>query len=167
MEVIQKGRTISIRPTDKLPVHATLRDAGIILVLIWAVFVVLVVFFAHDPSRIIPYFGALTLLVVVPLASGLWIKQARHNREVVVDGNRGLLLVKSPGRRQRFALDKIKTLQVKKYRYKTNLLLHRLEVELTSGRTALLIGDVQDEQSLVALGQKIGDVLNKPFAALK
>jgi hypothetical protein len=167
MEVIQKGKTIFIRPSHKLPVHDILRDGGIILALVWAVFGVLVLFFDHDPARMIVYFAAITLLVVFPLAIGLWIKPARHKREVVVDGNQGLLLVKSPGRRRQFGLDKIKALHIRKYRCGTNLPLHRLEVELTSGRNTLLIGGVRDEQPLVSVGQKMGEILDKPFELLK
>ena len=51
MEVVEKGKTISIKSNRKLPFKDLLVDAGFILILVWGVFTVLVVFFSERSLR--------------------------------------------------------------------------------------------------------------------
>jgi len=165
MEVLEKGKTLSIKAGKRFPIKKTLVDAGIVLILIWGIFTYLVLFLSQQGRELFPYFIAITLLLVVPLVSGILIRQSRHYREIVFDGERGVLFLKGVWSWRQLSFHEIKTLQVEKYRFKRNLLLYRLEVILSSGKTLRLIQDVPEKEALNSLSKKAGALLKKPFKA--
>ncbi len=52
MEVLRKGKTITLRHSATLPLRKTALDGALVLALIWGVFVVLVRFLGHTGSAI-------------------------------------------------------------------------------------------------------------------
>ena len=64
---------------------------------------------------------------------------------------------------QQVSFHEIKALQVEKYRFKRNILLYRLDVVLSSGKTVRLIQDVPEKEALHSLAKKAGALLKKPF----
>ena len=163
MEVLEKGKTLSIKAGQRFPIKKTLVDAGIVLILIWGIFTYLVLFLSQQGREILPYFIAITLLLVVPLVSGILIRQSRHYREILFDGERDLLSVRGVWRRRQFSFDEINELQVNKYRFKKKLFLYRFDVALSSGKTLRLIQDIQDKEGLCLLGQKVKRLARKPL----
>lgn len=163
MEVLEKGETISIHPGQKFPITKVMKESGIVLILIWGVFVVLVLFFLRTGREILPYFIAFTLLLVVPLVSAILIRQSRYYRTVVFDGERGVLSLQGIWRRREVPFDKIAGFQVNRYRFKRDVFLYRLEVVLCSEKILRLIQDVPDKGALSSLGEKIRDLVQKPL----
>ena len=164
MEVLEKGKTVSIKAGQRFTIKKTLVDAGIVLILVWGIFAYLVLFLSQKGAEILPYFIAITLLLVVPLVAGILIRQSRQYREIVFDGESGVLTFKGLWSRRQVSFGEIKELQVEKYRFKRNLLLYRLDVVLSSGKTLRLIQDVQDKEALRSLGKKASTLLKKPIS---
>lgn len=163
MEVLEKGKTLSIKAGQRFPIKKTLVDAGIVLILIWGIFTYLVLFLSQQGRELFPYFIAITLLLVVPLVSGILIRQSRHYREIIFNGERGVLSLKGVWGRRHVSFHEIKGLQVNKYRFKRYVFLYRLDVVLSSGKTLRLIQEVPDKEALYSLGKKAGDLIKKPF----
>ena len=163
MEVLEKGKTILIHAGQKFPIKSLLVDAGIVLILIWGVFAVLVLFFSQAGREMFPYFFAVTLLLIVPLVSAILIRRTRHYREVLFDGESGVLSLKGMWRSWEISFNEIKGFQVNRYRYKRDLFLYRLDVVLSSGNTFRLIQDVPDKGALSSLGKRLRDLVKKPF----
>ena len=163
MEIIEKGHTISIHAGKRFPFKKIFVDAGIAVIFVWGVFCVLVIFLSHDAGRLLPYFIAITLLLTIPLAAGVLIRQSRHFGEILIDGEKRHLSLKSLWRKQQVSFDDIKEFQVDKYRIKTGLFLYRLEAVPFSGKPLRLIQDVPDKQSLRSLGKKIEKLVDKPL----
>ena len=163
MEVLEKGKILSIKAGQRFPIKKTLVDAGIVLILIWGIFTYLVLFLSQKGRELFPYFIAITLLLVVPLVSGILIRQSRHCREIIFNGERGLLSLKGVWSWQQVSFHEIKALRVEKYRFKRNILLYRLDVVLSSGKTVRLIQDVPEKEALNSLAKKAGALLKKPF----
>lgn len=163
MEVLEKGKTLAIKAGQRFPIKKILVDAGIVLILIWGIFTYLVFFLSQQGREILPYFIAITLLLVVPLVSGILIRQSRHYREILFDGERDLLSVRGVWRRRQFSFDEINELQVNKYRFKKKLFLYRFDVALSSGKMLRLIQDIQDKEALCLLGQKVKRLARKPL----
>ena len=163
MEVLEKGKTLSIKADQRFPIKKMLVDAGIVLILIWGIFTYLVLFLSQQGSELFPYFIAITLLLVVPLVSGILIRQSRHYREIIFDEEKGLLSLKGVWSWRQVSFHEIKALRVEKYRFKRNILLYRLDVVLSSGKTIRLIQDVPEKEALNSLCKKAGDLLKKSF----
>jgi len=163
MEVLEKGKTISIHPGQKLPISRMLVDAGGVLALIWGVFAVLVLFFSQAGREILPYFIAITLLLLGPFVGGILIRQSRQYSTILFDGESGMLSVKGFWGSWRVPFDEIREFQVNKYRFKRNILLYRLEVLLSSGKILRLVQDVPDKGSLRSLAEKLADLVKKPL----
>lgn len=163
MEVLEKGKSISIDAGKKFPIKDMLGEAGIVLILIWGVFAVLVRFFSHAGGQILPYFIAIALLLVVPLVSVILIRQSRHYGRILFDGERRVLSFRGLWRRQQVSFDEIRGFQVNKYRFKRDLFLYRFDLVLSSGKTLRLIQDVADKGSLYSLGEKVGDLVKRPL----
>ena len=163
MEVLEKGKILSIKAGQRFSIKKILVDAGIVLILIWGIFTYLVLFLSQQGREIFPYFIAITLLLVVPLVSGILIRQSRHYREIICDGERGVLSLKGMWSWRQVSFHEIKALQVEKYPFKRNILLYRLDVVLSSGKTIRLIQDVPKKEALNSLCKKAGALLKKPF----
>ena len=163
MEIIEKGPRISINAGKRFPFKKLLTDAGIAIFFVWSVFYVLVIFLSHDAEALLPYFIAITLLLIIPLAAGVLIRQSRHYHEILIDGEKRHLSLKSLWRKQQVSFDAIKEFQVDKYRIKTGFFLYRLEAVLFSGKPLRLIQDVPDKQSLRSFGKKIEKLVDKPM----
>ncbi|CAB1063721.1 hypothetical protein D1BOALGB6SA_8505 [Olavius sp. associated proteobacterium Delta 1] len=164
MEIIEKGHTISINAGKRFPFKKILADAGIAVVFIWGVFYVLVIFLSNDAGELLPYFIAISLFLIIPLAAGVLIRQSLHYGEILFDGEKRHLSLKSLWRKQQVSFDDIKEFQVDKYRIKTGLFLYRLEAVPFSGKPLRLIQDVPDKQSLRSFGRKIEKLVNKPLS---
>jgi hypothetical protein len=163
VEIIEKGQSILINAGHKFPFKKILVDAGIVIALVWGVFVFLVRFLAHDIRELLPYFMALTLLLIIPLISGVLIRHSRHYGEILIDGEKRLIFLKSLWRKRQVSFDDIKEFQVNKYRVRTGLFLYRLEAVLGSGKPLRLIQDVPDKQSLRSFGRKMEKLVDKPL----
>jgi hypothetical protein len=164
MEIIEKGHTISIHAGKRFPFKKILVDAAIFLILVWGVFSIFVIYLSYPTRVILPYFIAITLLLLIPFVSGVLIRQYRHYGEILIDGERRCLFLKSLWRKQQVSFDDIKEFQVDKYRIKTGLFLYRLEAVPLSGKPLRLIQDVPDKQSLQSFGRKIEKLVNKPLS---
>lgn len=164
MEIIEKGHTISIHAGKRFPFKKILVDAGIAVAFVWGIFYVLVVFLSHDAGELLPYFMALTLLLIIPLISGVFIRHSRYFGEILIDGEKHLISLKSLWREQQVSFDDIKAFQVNKYRMKANLFLYRLEAVPFSGKPLRLIQDIPDKQSVRSFGRKIEKLVNKPLS---
>lgn len=162
MEIIEKGPTISINAGKRFPFKKMLVDAAIILILVWGVFSILVIYLSYPARVILPYFIAITLLLLIPFLIGVLIRQYRHYHEILIDGDKRHLSLKSLWRKQQVSFDAIKEFQVDKYRIKTGLFLYRLEAVPFSGKPLRLIQDVPDKQSLRSFGKKIEKLVDKP-----
>ena len=163
MEIIEKGLTISINAGKRFPFKKLLVDAGIAIISVWGVFYVLVIFLSHDAGRLLPYFIAITLLLILPLTAGVLIRQSRHYGKILIDGEKRHLSLKSLWRQQQVSFDDIKEFQIDKYRIKRGLFLYRLEAVPFSGKPLRLIQDVPDKQSLRSFGKKIEKLVDKPL----
>jgi hypothetical protein len=163
MEIIEKGQTISINAGKRFPFKKILVDAGIAVVFVWGALCVLVIFLSHDAGGLFFYFIAITLLLIIPLAAGVLIRQSRHYGEIFIDGQKRHLYLKSLWRNQQVSFDDIKEFQVDAYRTKPGLFLYRLEAIPFSGKPLRLIQDVPDKQSLRSFGRKIEKLINKPL----
>ena len=163
MEVLQKGKTISINPGHKFPAGKLLGEAAIILLFIWGIFTVLIVFFSRNVNVILPYFVAITLLLIIPLISGILIRLTRHYKKLIFDGEKNVLNVKGLWRWRNIAFDEVKGFKVNKYRIKKGLFLYRLDIVLVSGKNIRLIKDVPDKEALCSLGKKVGALAKKPL----
>ncbi len=161
MEVIEKGKTISVHGTEKVPVKKIVVDAAIVLIVIWGVFAFLVLYFRQPSRGLLPYFIAITFLLFVPLVSGLLIRQSRYHRDIVFDGEKKVLSLKGIWRVWQISFDEIREFQVKKYRLKRDIFLYRLDVRLASGKIRRLIHDVPDKEVLSSLGEKVGRLVGK------
>ncbi len=162
MEVVEKGKTISIRAGQTFPLTKMLVDAGFVLILVWVVFAVLVFFFSRTSGELLPYFIAITLLLLVPLVTGILIRQSRQYRTVLFDGESKMLSIWSMWRSQEISFDQIKEFQVNGYRFKRNIFVYRLDVVLSTGKILRLIQDVPDQEALSILGEKVEDLVKKP-----
>ena len=163
MEIIEKGPTISINAGKQFPFKKILVDAGIAVIFVWGVFCVLVIFLSHDAGGLFPYFIAITLLLIIPLAAGVLIRQSLHYGEILIDGEERHLSLKSLWRQRQVSFDDIKEFQVNKYRIKSGLFLYRLEAVPFSAKPLRLIQDVPDKQSLRSFGRKIEKLVDKPL----
>lgn len=163
MEVLEKGKSISIYTGEKSPIKDILVDAGIVIILIWGVFTVLVYFFSQDAGEMLPYFIAITLLLVVPLISGILIRQSRRYREIHFDGERKVLSLRGVWRSWQVPFEEIRGFQVNKYLFKRDLFLYRFEVLLSSGKTLRLVQDVPDSEPLRSLGEKVRELVKRPL----
>ena len=164
MEIIEQGQTISIDAGKQFPFKKILVDAGIAVVFVWGVFCVLVIFLSHDAGGLLPYFSAITLLLIIPLVAGVLIRHSRHYGEILIDGEKRHFSLKSLWRKQQVSFDDIKEFQVNKYSIKRGLFLYRLEAVLYAGKPLRLIQDVPDKQSLRSFGRKIEKLVNKPLS---
>ena len=164
MEIIEKGKTISIIAGQQFPFKKILVDAGIVIVFVWGVFCILVIFLSHDVGEILPYFIAITLLLLIPLVAGILIRQFRHYDEILINGEKRFIFAKGLWRKQQTSFDDIKEFQVNKYRFRKGQFLYRLEAVLASGKPLRLIRDVPDKVALCSLGNKAGDLANKPLS---
>ena len=162
MEIIEKGATISINAGKGFPFKKLMVDAGIAIFFVWGVFFALVIFFSHDAGELFPYFIAITLLLILPLAAGVLIRQSRYYVEILIDGEKRHLSLKNLWRKQHVSFDDIKEFQVDKYRIKRGLFLYRLKAVPFSGKPLRLIQDVPDKQSLRSFGKKIEKLVDKP-----
>ena len=163
MEIIEKGPTISIYAGKQFPFKKILVDAGIAVIFVWGVFCVLVIFLSHDAVELFPYFIAITLLLIIPLAAGVLIRQSLHYGEIIIDGGKRHLSLKSLWRKRQVSFDDIKEFQVDKYRNKAGFFLYRLEAVPFSGKPFRLIQDVPDKQSLRSFGRKLEKLVDKPL----
>ncbi len=163
MEVVEKGKTISVHGAEKVPVKKILLDAVILLILIWGVFAALLLFSSQPGWGLLPYFIAITLLLTVPLVSGVLIRQSRYHRNIFFDGEEKVLTLRGIWRAWQISFDEIREFQVKKYRLKRDVFLYRLDVRLASGKIRRLIQDVPDKGVLSSLGEKIGRLVGKPL----
>ncbi|UCE52252.1 MAG: hypothetical protein JSV31_23790 [Desulfobacterales bacterium] len=163
MEIIEKGQSILIHAGHKLPFKKILVDAGIVVVFLWGIFCILVIFLSHDAGELLPYFMAITLLLIIPLVAGVLIRQSRHYGEILIHGEKKLIYAKGLWRNQQTPFDDIKEFQVNKYRVRTGRFLYRLEAALFSGKPIRLIQDVPDKQSLRSFGRKMEKLVNKPL----
>jgi hypothetical protein len=164
MEVVEKGKTISIKSNRKLPFKDLLIDAGFILVIVWGVFTVLVAFFSQDAKEIVLYFTAISLLLVIPLVVAILIRQLRQFQEILFDGKNSILSLKGLWRQRRIAFKDIKAFQISTYHPKRGTTLYRFEAALLSGSVIRLIQDVPDIGALNPLGKKVGDLTKKPLS---
>ena len=164
MEIIEKGHTISINAGKRFPFKKILVDAGIAAIFIWGVFYILVMFLSHDAGELLPYFIALTMLLTIPLAAGVLIIQSRHYSEILIDGEKRHLSLKSLWRKRQVSFDAIKEFQVHKYSSKTGIFLYRLEAVPFSGKPLRIIQDVPDKQSIRSFGARIEKLVKKPFS---
>ncbi len=162
MEVFEKEKTISIQPTKDLSAKKIIAEAGMALLLIWGVFTLLVTFFSQPSQGLLPYFMAISLLLVIPLVVGLMMSQHRRSRTALIDGNSGVLTLKVLWRSDQVAFDEIKEFRIRKYRYKRGLFLYRLEVVILSNKPLILVRDVPNQDALRTLAKKIGQLANKP-----
>ncbi len=142
-------------------------DGGIVLILIWGVFAVLVLFFSQAYGEILPYFIAMTLLFIVPFVSGILIHHSRHPRMIVFDGDAGVVSLKRIWRSRQVPFDKIREFQVNRYRFKRNIFLYRFEAVLSSGRVLRLIQDVPEKEALCGLAEKAAGLARKPMKACR
>ncbi len=163
MEIIEKGPTISINAGKQFPFKKILVDAGIAVILVWGLFSILVIYMSYPVRVILPFFIAITLLLIIPLVLGVLIRQYRHYGEILIDIENKFIVAKWPWRKQQISFDDIRDFQVQKYRIKTGLFLYRLEAILLSGKSLRLIQDVPDQQSLCSFGRKIEELVNKPL----
>ncbi|MBW2408222.1 MAG: hypothetical protein JRF72_00385 [Deltaproteobacteria bacterium] len=166
MEIIEKGHTLSIKAGKRFPFKKILVDAGIAVGFVWGVFYVLVTFLSHDAGELFPYFSAITLLLIIPLAAGVLIRHSRHYAEILIDGQKNHLSLLNLWREQQVSFDDIKEFQVNKYRTKPGLYLYRLEAVPFSGKPLRLIQDVPDKQSLRSFGKKLEQLVNKPLTII-
>lgn len=163
MEIIEKGQSISIIAGQKFPFKKIFVDAGIVLILVWGVFSILVVYLSHPVREILPYFFAITLLFFITLVAGILIRQSRHYDEILINGEKRFIFAKGLWREQQTSFDNIKEFQVNKNRFRKGQFLYRLEAVLASGKPIRLIQDVPDKQSLRSFGRKIEKLVNKPL----
>jgi len=163
MEIIEKGHTISINAGKRFPFKKILVDAGIAVILVWGVFSILVIYLSYPVRVILPYFIAITLLLLIPLVSGVLIQHYRHYGEIFINSENKLIVAKWLWRKQQISFDDIREFQIKKYRIKTGLFLYRLEAVLFSRKSLRLIQDVPDKQALRSFGRKIEKLVNKPL----
>jgi hypothetical protein len=162
MEVLEKENAISIRTGKNWPIPKTLAEAGGVLSLIWGMFAVLVLFYSQASREILPYFIAVTLLLLVPLISAIVVSQSRHYRTILFDGEKGVLSLSGVWRSRQVPFDTIREFQVNRCRSKRGLFLYRLDVVLASGKVFRLIQDVPDRGVLRSLGEKVGNLVKKP-----
>ena len=163
MEIIEKGQSFLINAGRGFPFKKIFVDAGMAFIFVWGVYCVLVIFLSHDAGELFPYFIAITLLLIIPLAVGVLIRQALHNSEILIDGQKRHLSLKSLWRKRQVSFDDIKEFQVDKYRIKAGLFLYRLEAVPFSGKPLRLIQDVPDKQSLRSFGRKLEKLADKPL----
>jgi hypothetical protein len=163
MEIHERGDTLSIQPGQKIQLGGTLWPAAGILILIWAVFGVLVSFYSRRTGEILPYFVAVSLLLMVPLVLGLLIRQSRYHKMIRFDGSKGLLCLDGMWGSRRVPFDMIERFEMEQYRLKRDILLYRLIVRLVSGKTLRLVQDVPDRESLCILGERVGRLARKPL----
>lgn len=161
MEIIETDSSIVIRADQKFPFKSILIDAGIVLALVWGIFGVMIIYFAHPSGQILPYFLAITLLLLVPLVAGILFRYSRHYYEIFINGEKRAILVKGYWHKQQASFDDIKEFQVNKYRFRKDRFLYRLDVILTSGNPIRLIQDVPDERSLRSFGRRMQNLIKR------
>ena len=162
MEILEKEKILSIQPTKDFSAKKILAQAGIALLLIWGIFTLLITFFSQPSQGLLPYFIAISLLLVVPMVFGLLMSQYRRNRTAFIDGNSGLLTLKVLWRSDRIAFDEIKEFRIRKYRYKRGLSLYRLEAVILNSKPLILVRDIPNQDALRTLAKKIGQLADKP-----
>ena len=163
MEVREKGKSISIHTGEKSPIKNILADEGIVIILIWGVFAVLVYFFSQPSGEMLPYFIAITLLLVVPLVFGILIRQSRRYKEIHFDGERKVLSLRGVWRSWQVPFEEIQGFQVNRYRFKKDLFLYRFEAIHSSGKILRLVQDVPDSEPLRSLGEKVRELVKRPL----
>jgi hypothetical protein len=163
VEVVEKGKTIAIHAGQRLPIGKMLVDLGIVVILIWVVFVVLILFFSRTSGEILPYFIAITLLLLLPFVGGILIRKSRQYSAVLFDGDRRVLSVRGIWGSQLIPFDQIQGFQINGYRFRKSVFLYRLEVVLSTGKVLRLIQDVPDQEVLSSLGKKVGRLVEKPL----
>jgi len=163
MEVQEKGKTISIHPGHKMPFARLILNVIGVLALIWGLFAILVLFFARSGHGMFPYFVAISLLLVVPFAAGILIRQSRYHRAVFFDGDKGTLFFRGIWRSWHVPFEQIREFQVHGYRVRSSVLLYRFQVALFSGKTLPLVIDVPDREGLRALGERVSTLVKRPL----
>ena len=163
MEVHEKGKTISIAPGQKMPFARLIMNVIGVLALIWGLFAILVLYFARSGHGMLPYFVAISLLLVVPFVAGILIHQSRHHRAVFFDGEKGTLFFRGIWRSWQVPFEQIREFQVHGYRMRKNVLLYRFQVALFSGKTLPLVIDVPDREGLRALGERVSALVKRPL----
>jgi hypothetical protein len=163
MEVVERGKIIAIHADQRLPIGKMLVDLGIVVILIWVVFVVLILFFSRTSGEILPYFIAITLLLLLPFVGGILIRKSRQFSTVLFDGDQRVLSVRGIWRSHLIPFDQIQVFQINGYRFRRSEFLYRLEVVLSTGKVLRLIQDVPDQEVLSSLGEKVGRLVQKPF----
>jgi len=163
MEVVEKGQSLSINAGQKFPFKKILIDAGIMVFLIWGVFCILVIFLSHEVEALLPYFIAISLLLIIPLVAGILFRQSRHYADILINCEKRQIFAKGLWRNQQTSFGAVREFQVNQYRYRKSLILYRLEAVLDSGKSLKLIRDVPDKQALRSLGRKIEKLVNKPL----
>lgn len=163
MEVVEKGHGLSINADRKFPFKKILMDAGIMIFLVWGVFCILVIFLSHEVEALLPYFIAISLLLIIPLVAGILIRQSRHYVDIQINCEKRQIFAKGLWRNQQTSFGAVSEFQVNQYRYRKRFFLYRLEAVLDSGQSLLLIRDVPDKQALLSLGRKIEKLVNKPL----
>ena len=163
MEVHEKGRTISIVPGQKMPFARLIMNVIGVLALIWGLFAILVLYFARSGHGMLPYFVAISLLLVVPFVAGIVIRQSRHHRAVFFDGEKGTLFFRGIWRSWQVPFEQIKEFQVHGYRVRRSVPLYRFQVALSSGKILPLIIDVPDREGLQALGERVSTLVKRPL----
>ena len=93
MEIIEKGQSILIKAGQRFPFKKILIDAGIVAVFVWGVFCVLVIFLSHNAGGLLPYFIAITLLLLIPLVAGILIRQSRQYCEIRISVEEKLIFL--------------------------------------------------------------------------
>ena len=163
MEVQEKGKIISIHPGHKMPFARLIMSVIGVLTLIWGIFTILVLYFARSGHGMLPYFVAISLLLVVPFAAGILIHQSRYHRAIFFDGEKETLFFKGIWRSWQVPFGQIRGLQVHGYRLRKSVLLYRFQVALSSGKTVPLIIDVPDREGLQALGERVSALVKRPL----
>jgi hypothetical protein len=163
MEVHEKGKNISIYPGGKMPLARLIMSVTGVLALIWGIFVILLLYFARSGHDMLPYFVAISLLLVVPFAVGILIRQSRYHRAIFFDGDNGILLFKGIWRSWQVPFEQITAFHVREYHLTRDVPLCRFEVALSSGKTVPLIMDVPKREELRALGERVSGLVKRPL----
>ena len=163
MEVHEKGKNISIHPGHKMPFARLIMSVTGVLALIWGIFVILVLYFARSGHDMLPYFVAITLLLVIPFSAGILIRQTRYHRAIFFDAEKETLFFKGLWRSWQVPFEQIREFQVHEYRLRRSVTLCRFEVALSSGKTLPLIIDVPDREELRTLGERVSALVKRPL----
>jgi hypothetical protein len=164
MEVVDRKKTILIHPGQRFPLTKMIADAGVVIILVWGVFAALTVFSGRAVGDLLPYFIVITLFVIIPFTISIVIRLSRYYGTILLDGDRRVLSLQGIWRSMEVPFEEIESFQVSRYRFKRNVFVFRLEALLSTGEVLRLVQDVPDEETLRALGSKIGGLTKRPLA---